>query len=249
MSLFIYGYYIGACLGFHDNEVLFIRYKHRINMITANKKKIITKFGRIIAHWILAIRFAGVYLHLPREVNDFNGPLILCGNHSYEWDAMLVAYIAEILLKRDCFAMVKSTSMQRYKFLRTVGCFEMDASDPYKANASISYAANLIRDQEKRSLIIFPQGDIQPWGKRPLGFQPGFSYVARKIKNGAVLPIGIKFERVVSNHPNVFISVGCPQLIPEPFPATQQFVYEIEELVIGELSRIDRERYGFKTVL
>ena len=219
-------------------------------MITSDKNNKIIKLSHFMAQQILALRFASIHLHLPTSVKDFIGPFILCGNHCSEWDALLVAYIAELWLKRDCYALVKASSMQRYKFLRKLGCFEMDASNPYATNISINYAADLVKGHQNRSLIAFPQGEIHPWSERPLRFQPGVAHIARKIQSGAILPIGIKYENVSKFGSSiVLVSVGLPRVITSPFPLTNKFVEELQTAVVGELNRIEYGRSKFRTIL
>lgn len=147
-----------------------------------------------------AVRLLGDLPELPAEE-----PLLITPNHSSWWDGFLVYLLNRTLLHRRLHLMMLEEQLARYRFFSRVGAFGIRPGLPRAAVQALAYSAGLLSDPAT-ALCIFPQGELRPWGTRPLGLQRGLERVLR-LHAGRVrlLPLAIRCELLSDQRPEVFL--------------------------------------------
>lgn len=182
-------------------------------MITANKNKIIGRLFSLYHKRLLKKHFYAVHINGQQNIQALNPslPVIMYANHSNWWDGFIAYFLTNRILKKDDYLMMDIKQMMKYSFFKFIGVFSVDREKPAEAIRSIIYAADLIRDSE-RYLWIFPQGEMFPQDKRPLNFYSGISKIVEKAGNVYLIPVCFRYEFLMEQRPEVFISIGSPDI-------------------------------------
>ena len=98
--------------------------------------------------------------------------------------------------------------LKRFFLFRRLGAFSVVRENGREALKSIEYSADLLKENSKRTLWIFPQGEILPNDARPLIFYNGFSRIIAKTGKCFVLSIAIRYEFTGEFKPEIFVKIG-----------------------------------------
>lgn len=141
------------------------------------------------------------------KTKDFASPLIFYANHSSWWDGLV---IFEIWQKFDfeTYVMMEEKHLQKFFLFRKLGAFSVVRENPRKAMKSLRYAAELLKENPSRTVLIFPQGEIQPNDIRPIRFFNGLSRMITKIGKCQVVPISLRYEFAENFKPDIFVNIG-----------------------------------------
>lgn len=120
-------------------------------------------------------------------------------------------YITNRVMKKDDYLMMDIKQMRKYSFFKYIGVFSVDREVPAEAIRSLNYAVELLKDSA-RYLWIFPQGDMTPQDRRPLRFFSGITKLAEKTGRINLMPVCFRYEYLMEQRPEVFISIGKPEL-------------------------------------
>ncbi|HEX8367006.1 MAG TPA: lysophospholipid acyltransferase family protein [Pyrinomonadaceae bacterium] len=164
---------------------------------------------------------------------DRDSPFLIYANHSSWWDG-LVAFRISRAARLDSFIMMEEKHLKKLFLFRRLGAFSVVRENPRRAAKSLNYAANLLKENSKRTLWIFPQGEILPNDRRPLNFYHGVSRVVEKVGRILTVPLAIRYEFRGAFKPEIFVKIGAPQLVSldENFSAkslTEQFERRLTE--------------------
>lgn len=178
-----------------------------------------------------SLRVSG--LDFLRNRNHDASPLLVYANHSSWWDG-LVAFELSRAARLDSFMMMEEKQLKKLFPFRHLGAFSVVRKNPREALKSIDYAANLLKEKsppQRRTLWIFPQGEILPNDKRPLNFYGGVSRVIEKAKCAVEpVPLAIRYEFFGEFKPEILVKIGAPQVIS----ADENFA---AKALTGELER------------
>lgn len=182
-------------------------------MITAKKNMLISRAFAIYHKRLLKKHFFAV--HLSGEENlkliDNSQPVIMYANHSNWWDGFIAYYLTNRQMKKDDYLMMDIEQMKKYSFFKYIGVFSVDRNIPAEAVRSLNYAAELLSNSNKY-MWIFPQGEMLPQDKRPLKFFSGITKIAEKTGTVNLVPVCFRYEYLMEERPEVFISIGKPLL-------------------------------------
>lgn len=183
-------------------------------MIKTNKNNIINLFFGIYHNRLLKKHFYRIHLSgsLHLDHIDTSLPVILYANHSNWWDGFIAYYMTNRLWKKDDYLMMDIEQMKTYSFFKYIGVFSVDRKNPKSAVESIEYAANLLKETNKY-MWIFPQGTMQVQDYRPIEFYNGITKLTDKLGGVNLLPVSIRYEFLMEQRPEVFISLGKPDII------------------------------------
>ena len=159
---------------------------------------------------------------LPRGFNSFQilGPLpepdpqlpiLLLPNHSSWWDGLWIYWMNRCLFQRQFYVMMLREQLQRFWFFRYIGAYSIDPGKPKEVLASIHYSKMLLDNGngDNPLVCIFPQGEMQPWGHRPLDFQPGVNRMVSGIRGRVnILPLAMRAEFLDARLPDLFFKFG-----------------------------------------
>ncbi len=138
-------------------------------------------------------------------------PLLLVANHVSWWDGFVLRELHRRLRPRaPLYTLMLRSELERRPFFRSLGGIGIDPSAP----ASVARALRGLRTrrEERPDLVVafFPQGEIRPSFRRPLGFRRGVELFARRLGPLTVLPVGIHLEPLGASAPTLLASAGAP---------------------------------------
>ena len=178
-------------------------------MLEAKKSRWFEKVFSIYTSNLLKRRFHSFRvsgLDVLRAKNS-QMPMIIYVNHSSWWDG-LVAFQISAKLKLDSFVMMEEKQLKNLFLFRKLGAFSVIRENPREALESVNYAANLLKVNSRRTLWIFPQGEILPNNARPLRFYGGLSKIVERVGQCQVVPMAICYEFLKDFKPEIFVKSG-----------------------------------------
>jgi 1-acyl-sn-glycerol-3-phosphate acyltransferase len=182
--------------------------------------------------------FRGLWLRgaLP---SGSEGRLVYC-NHTNWWDGFVVHALAQCA-GWDAYCLMEEKNLERYRFLTRIGAFSVHPGRAGSALASLRYAMGLL--QEKRAaVVLFPEGEIRPFGEAPLHLQRGVEVLARAA-GAPCLPVAIRYAFFEHEKPDVLLEVGAAH----PPTSLSAFAEALGRCVLSlqSVTRLD----GFRNVL
>lgn len=182
-------------------------------MIPAMKNRIIGSLFAFYHKRLIKKHFYAIHLAGEKKLSsmDRSLPVIMYANHSNWWDGFMAYYLTNRVLKKDDYLMMDIKQLKKYSFFKYIGVFSVDREVPAEAIRSVNYAAGLLNNSE-RFLWVFPQGDMVPQDRRPLKFFSGITKIAEKTGKVNIVPVCFRYEYLMEQRPEVFISIGKPEL-------------------------------------
>ncbi len=175
-------------------------------------------------------------------------PLLLVPNHASWWDGFFVHLLNRQLFQRRPYIMMLESELRKYHFFSRVGAFSIDPGNAKKTLASLQYAVSVMKNEQNKPPLIclFPQGELAPWGKRPLDFKSGIEWLIRKYDGKVnVLPVGIRSEYRGKQHAEVFFMFGKNQILDKlNFPGMPALASQLEFLLEDIQLRIQYREDG-----
>lgn len=172
---------------------------------------------------------------------DNSLPLILISNHSSWWDGFFVHLLNERLFQRPAYLMMLERQLSKYRFFARVGAYSINPQNPKSIISSLMYTVKLLdnADNPLPMICIFPQGELEPWGKRPLQFKRGIDWIIRAYKNPInLLPLAMRIEHTGEQLPEAFFLFGENMIVAsDNFPGIHH-LEQVETELLSELNRL-----------
>lgn len=182
-------------------------------MLEAKKSVWFEKIFAVYNRNLLKRRFHSFNISSLESLSQ-NKPQIIYANHSSWWDG-LIAFEISRLTESDSFVMMEEKHLRKLFLFRRLGAFSVVRENPRQAIESINYAVELLKENPKRTLWIFPQGEILPNDVRPLNFYRGLARIVEKVGDCSIVPCAMRFEFLGEFKPEVFVKIGEPQNFSE----------------------------------
>lgn len=182
--------------------------------------------GRPYLRWTAGRHLDGVFatgLDLARHALA-EGPVLFAANHVSWWDGPL-GVLADAETGAESLFLVDSANLAEVPFLRWFGAIDLDRSSPLAARHGLKQATRWL-DRPGRAVWIYPQGRQRPAHVRPLEFQRGTDWIARKTE-AQVIPVAIQTGWGDAHQPQVALSFGMPNPV------------DLEAALVGQLSELD----------
>lgn len=211
--------------------------------------------GELLVFWLgrrglwkafRAVRFRAAE-QLPAAPASLNHPVIFYANHNTFWDGYLAHVVLRQVYGLEPYLMMDLRQMRKFWFFQWAGVFSVDRENGREAMRSLDYIAGELQKRPGRGLWIFPQGEIAPQERRPLGFQSGLARLIRRTigatysRNGTcyVYPVAVRYEFFQGPQPEFLLSVGKARIFTgdeklEPHRLTA----ELEAALEAELDRL-----------
>lgn len=128
-------------------------------------------------------------------------------NHNSWWDGLIPFLLNQRLFRQNARGMMEDKQLHQYKFFRRIGVFSINLSSPRSSMQSLRYA---IRSMERpnAALYIFPEGKIVPFSTHSIDFRKGIGWLAKKLPQADLVPVGIYIHTKESDKPTLEINVG-----------------------------------------
>lgn len=176
-------------------------------MIKAEHKKWTHFVFNIYLNHIIRKDFQDFFLigDIP-ELDNQKG-LIITPNHFSWWDGFFIYYLMKKFSSRNIYIMMLEEQLMRYSFFKKLGAFSINKQNPKGIIESINYASTII--SSKNYLVTYPQGEIEPYEKRPLAVKKGLIRIIDKTKiQTDVLPIAFKIHHSDQRKPFLYATFG-----------------------------------------
>ncbi len=223
------------------NRVVRFRFNSYTEWFTMMIKAKPTRWAKFIFH-IYVMRLMKRHFHtfhlfgdLPQP--DPNLPMLLIPNHSTWWDGFFVYLLNEEILKREIYLMMLDSQLSKYKFFARVGAYGIEPGDKKKVLKSLAYTVELM--QKLNTMVcIFPQGELFPWGKRPLNFKKGIELIIKKYSQPVnILPLAMRTEYIGEQRAEVFFLFGKNYIVNTQNFHGSNWLEEIEEKLLDNLAK------------
>ena len=178
-------------------------------MLEANKIIWIEKIFALYNRNLLKRRFHSLSLKNFSSIKnrDQQIPLIIYANHSSWWDGLVMFEILKIK-DFESYVMMEEKQLVKLKFFRMLGAFSVVRENSRQAIKSIEYAVKVLKSGNRKTLLIFPQGEILPNDLRPLKFFNGLSMIIEKLGICNVVPCSIRYEFLTDYKPDILVKFG-----------------------------------------
>ena len=178
-------------------------------MIEAKHNKLALAIFNPYINYLIKKNFGGIYLvNQPEGIIDDKGIIIL-PNHFSWWDGFFIHVVQEKIFNRNIFIMMLEEQLKRYWFFQYVGSFSVNPHSPKSVLESLNYSAS-IADSKENSLVIYPQGEIEPFEKEELSFKNGmFSILNQSQGNVSIIPVAFKISYTNEKKPDVYCRFGA----------------------------------------
>lgn len=164
-------------------------------------------------------------------------PLLIAANHVSWWDGFVLRELQRWLRPGAPFnILMTGRELERFSFLEHFGAIGIDAGSPASIVRAIRCLEARMRDRPDSVLVYFPQGEIQPTFRRPLGFRRGVEVFARRI-DAIVLPVGIHVEPLNRVAASCFALAG--EVIDNPLDVARlETAVEMQlDTILGHIAR------------
>lgn len=180
------------------------------SMLEAKKNKLFEKIFRVYNTNLLRRKFDSFRVS---GLDNLRGtkliPQIVVANHTGWWDG-LAAFELWMQNNRDNFVMMEEKQLRRFWPFTRLGAFSVVRENPRAAAKSIEYAAHTLNESRNRSLWIFPQGELVPFGTRPMKLFPGFARVIERVGECEIVPATFRYEFFKAHRPVILATVESP---------------------------------------
>ena len=97
--------------------------------------------------------------------------------------------------------------LSRYWFFKKVGAFSIDPTHTKKISETVKYVDRLLQNP-KNFVILYPQGEIEPYEMRPLTLKRGLQLFLKTTPEVQVLLVGFKIQYYNQKRPSLLVKFG-----------------------------------------
>lgn len=217
-------------------------------MIRAEHKRWARMLFNPYINRLMRKNFSHFYLvSKPPHITESEG-LLLTPNHFSWWDGFFIDYVMRRYSSRKLHIMMLEEQLKRFWFFRKLGAYSIKLNDPRSIAETLQYTQQILTDPA-HLVIYYPQGEIQPYDKRPLKLKPGLQRVLQNITLPvSVVPAAFKIQYGEEQHPDVYARFADP--LPGDKVAGDFGLFETE--ICKNLDKLDRaahDKYFFVDLL
>lgn len=137
--------------------------------------------------------------------------LIVAPNHFSWWDGFFIYFLLKKKTNKKVFIMMLENQLRRYWFFQKIGCFSTNPENKQSTVSTLKYTLELLKEPDN-CVVIFPQGEIEPFETNSLKYNKGIEFLANhSTKEFDVLPVANKI--FYSNEKLPYILTRCGNLI------------------------------------
>jgi 1-acyl-sn-glycerol-3-phosphate acyltransferase len=146
-------------------------------------------------------------------VNDFpdvpeNAGLIITPNHISWWDGFLAEYAFSKFTQRKIHLMMLEEQLKKYWFFKKVGAYSINPNNSKSIIETAAYTKSIV-ENSLNYIVLYPQGEIEPFEQKPLKIKNGLKYFISGIKNeNSILPAAFKIQYYNDKNPAVILRFG-----------------------------------------
>ncbi len=179
-------------------------------MIYSNHKKWAMLIFDFYIERLLKANFSGFSMINEMPVIGADTPLLVTPNHFSWWDGFFIDYVFKKLTNRKLYMMMTEEQLSKYYFFSKVGAYSINPVNPKSIIESFRFTREKLLEPNSY-VVVYPQGEIEPYEKRPFNLKPGIVKILFDIeKSVKLLPVGFRINYGNEKHPEVFVRFGNP---------------------------------------
>ncbi|MGE5401634.1 MAG: lysophospholipid acyltransferase family protein [Ignavibacteriales bacterium] len=177
-------------------------------MIKAEHNKAARLIFDVYIDRLLKKNFSSFFLVNECPVINNNNSLIVTPNHFSWWDGFFIDLVNRKVFRRKIHIMMLEHQLKRYWFFRYLGAYSVRPENAKSIIETAAYSRD-ISDIPGTLNVIYPQGEIESYEKRPLSFKSGLRFFLRGItENSAVAPVLFRIKYGEDMKPSVYCWFG-----------------------------------------
>lgn len=177
-------------------------------MIKADHKKWARIIFDIYIDRLLKKNFSNFFLANNFQQIEENYSLILTPNHISWWDGFFIDYIVKKLSNRKFHIMMLEEQLERYWFFQKLGAYSIDPENKSGLISTVKYTNEILKDKNNLA-VIYPQGTIETFEKRPLKIKEGLKlFMSNFSENLIVVPVAFKIQYYDDKDPAIITRFG-----------------------------------------
>lgn len=142
----------------------------------------------------------------PALPNDKS--LIITPNHFSWWDGFFIQQLNKKITKRKLYFIMLQEQLERYWFFKHIGAYSINQKNPKSVSETINYTNKILRHPDN-AVAFYPQGEIEPFDKRPINLKRGLQLFLKDTKdNCIVLPVAFKIQHYKEKYPAIVFRSG-----------------------------------------
>jgi len=135
--------------------------------------------------------------------------IVLIPNHFSWWDGFFIDWILKKETKYQIKIMMLEEQLKRFWFFNYLGAYSIEPKNPASVKETVLYTRSLINKKEN-GIVIYPQGEIEPYEKRPLQLKEGLKLILKPETDALIIPVGFKIHFTSEKLPFVLCRFGEP---------------------------------------
>lgn len=177
-------------------------------MIQAEHKKWARFIFDCYINKLLKKNFINYYLLNSYPIIDKNLSIVLTPNHISWWDGFFIDYIVKIFSDRKMHIMMLEEQLKKFWFFKKLGAYSIKPDSVSSILTTVRYTRELLKNPEKLA-VIYPQGTIEPFEKRPLTIKKGLKLFIENMPNEIlVIPVAFKIQYFNEKKPSIIARIG-----------------------------------------
>lgn len=142
---------------------------------------------------------------IPEIPNDKS--LVITPNHISWWDGFFIDYVTRRFINKKFHLMMLESSLTQYWFFRKLGCYSINPQNSSSVKETVKYTREVLKDASN-FVVTYPQGEIEPFEKRPLSIKEGLKLFLKDNLQTVVLPVGFKIQYYNEKNPSILCRFG-----------------------------------------
>ena len=177
-------------------------------IIEAKHNKAALLVFNIYLNRLIKKNFSHFFLaNLPPELPK-DKSLIITPNHFSWWDGFFIHQLNKKTTKRKLYVMMLQKQLERYWFFKHVGAYSINQEKPTSISESVNYTSKILSHPDN-AVAFYPQGEIEPFGKRPINLKKGLHlFLKNLIDKCVVLPVAFKIQHYNEKQPAIVFRSG-----------------------------------------
>ncbi len=157
---------------------------------------------------LLKKNFANYYLVNSYPHIDNNLSIVVTPNHISWWDGFFIDYIIKNFSNRKMHIMMLEEQLKRFWFFQKLGAYSINPDSVSGLLTTVKYTREFLKNQDNLA-VIYPQGSIEPFEKRPLTIKKGLKlFIENMPAEIVVIPIAFKIQYFNEKKPAVIARFG-----------------------------------------
>lgn len=203
-------------------------------MLEAKKSKVAAWMFHLVQQRLLKRYFHRIWFYTEESIPT---NALFIANHSSWWDGLIFFQLEKRRMSPPIYMMTHENGMKQVPIFKWIGAFSVNPQSPKHVMQSLRYAQQLLH--EEKSVALFPQGQEAHIEARPLHFQKGAAYLAKKCPHIPVIPVTIYYTFRNTKKGEAWVYAG--RAIAHEKTAKQNVTHQFEVSVTAQLNALKED--------